>query len=130
MVDRYLRRPNGRRLRLFLSEFSVPTDHIGYESNFYVTRRTAAQWVSSALRITRRWWRIYTFGWIALYDEAPRPSGDQVNRGLLDYLGRREICLRGLQAGLGPQRPSPKPAWSRRGHGADGEGGIRTLDRA
>ena len=80
MVDRYLRRPNGRRLRLFLSEFSVPTDHIGYESNFYVTRRTAAQWVSSALRITRRWWRIYTFGWIALYDEAPRPSGDQVNR--------------------------------------------------
>ena len=98
-IDRYLGRPGGRRLKLFLSEFSVPTDHIGYEGNFYVTRRTAARWVSSALRITRRWSRIYTFGWIGLYDEAPIPTGDAQNRGLLDYRGRRKPAYEAYKRG-------------------------------
>jgi hypothetical protein len=98
-VDRYLRRPRGKKLRLFLSEYSVPTDHIGYESNFYVTRATAARFVRSALRITRRWRRIYTFGWIGLYDEAPRPAGDEMNRGLLDYLGRKKAAYEAYKRG-------------------------------
>jgi hypothetical protein len=98
-VDRYLRRPRGRKLRLFLSEYSVATDHIGYESNFYVTRAAAARFVRSALRITRRWRRIYTFGWIGLYDEAPRPTGDEMNRGLLDYLGRKKPAYEAYKRG-------------------------------
>ena len=98
-IDRYLGRRNGRRLKLFLSEYSVATDHIGYETNFYVSRRTAARWITSALRDSRRWWRIYTFGWIGLYDEAPRPSGDEQNRGLLDYLGRRKPAYEAYKRG-------------------------------
>ena len=98
-IDRYLGRRNGRRLKLFLSEYSVATDHIGYESNFYVSRRTAASWIRSALRDSRRWWRIYTFGWIGLYDDPPYPNGDEQNRGLLDYLGRRKPAYEAYKRG-------------------------------
>lgn len=85
-VDRHL----GRGKKLFLSEYFLPTDHANYEFNFHVTRRTAAEWLTAALRITRRWPRIYTLGWFALYDDARRPRGDQVERGLLDRRGRRK----------------------------------------
>ena len=49
-------------------------------------------WLGAALRITRRWPRIYTFGWNQLYDEPPngpggRP-GNETNWGLLDWHGR------------------------------------------
>jgi hypothetical protein len=98
-IDRYLRRPRGRKLKLFLSEFSVATDHIGYESNFYVTRQTAANWIRAALRITRRWRRIYTFGWIGLYDEPPNARGDEMNRGLLDHLGKRKPAYEAYKRG-------------------------------
>jgi hypothetical protein len=88
-VDRYVGRPRGKsRIKLFLSEFMLPTDHANRETNFWVSRRAQASWLQSALRITRRWWRIYSLGWFALYDEDPRPGGDEVNRGLLDYRGR------------------------------------------
>jgi hypothetical protein len=81
----------GRRpIRLFLSEFFVPTDHANHEFNFHVTRRTQADWVSAALRIVRHWSRIYTLGWFSLYDDPPRPAGDEVNRGLLDWRGRKK----------------------------------------
>jgi hypothetical protein len=90
-VDRYLGRPRGkRRMKLFLSEFTIPTDHPNRETNFWVTRAVQASWIRSALRITRGWWRIYTVGWFTLYDEEPRPAGDEVNRGLLDYRGGRK----------------------------------------
>jgi hypothetical protein len=89
-TDRYLKRRGQRRLRLFLSEFFLPTDHFNHEFNFYVSRRTQASWLGSALRIVRRWRRIYTFGWHKLYDDPPRPRGDEVNRGLIDRQGRKK----------------------------------------
>jgi hypothetical protein len=91
-VDRYLSRAgrNSKRLRLFLSEFFIPTDHRNREFNFYVTRPTQASWLRSALRITRRSSRIYTLGWFRLYDDPRRPQGDEVNRGLLDAGGARK----------------------------------------
>lgn len=90
-VDRYLARPRGkRRLRFFLSEFFLPTDHPNHEFNFYVSRRTAANWLASALRISRGWSRIYTLGWLGLYDDPRTPAGDEVNRGLIDQDGRRK----------------------------------------
>ena len=65
-VDRYLGRPRRkRRMKLFLSELFWPTDHRNHEFNFWVTRRTAARWLSDALRTTRRSSRIYTLGWFS-----------------------------------------------------------------
>jgi hypothetical protein len=94
-IDRNLgRRRNGRLIRLFLSEFTLPTDHANYEFNFYVSRTIQAEWLGSALRITRRWRRIYATGWLSLYDERPNgpggTPGDEVNRGLLEWDGDRK----------------------------------------
>jgi hypothetical protein len=103
-VDRHLgRAPGGRRLPLFLSEFTVPTDHPNHEFNFWVTRETQARWLGRALRIARRWPRIYTLGWYSLYDEPPNgpngTPGDEVNRGLLDWRGRRKPAYRVFKRG-------------------------------
>ena len=103
-IDRYLGRgPGGGRLKLFLSEFTIPTEHANHEFNFYVRRKTAASWLSSALRITRRWPRIYTLGWIGLYDEPPNgpngTPGDEVNRGLLDWTGQKKPAYRAFKEG-------------------------------
>ncbi len=89
-TDRYLKRRGQRRLRFFLSEFFFPTDHPNHEFNFHVSRRTQASWLISALRITRRWSRIHTLGWLSLYDDPPRLAGDEVNRGLIDFQGRKK----------------------------------------
>jgi hypothetical protein len=90
-VDRYLGKPRGRRrIKLFLAEFTIPTDHANHEFNFWTTRAVAASWLRSALRITRRWSRIYTLGWLSLYDENPRGDGKEVRRGLLDSTGAKK----------------------------------------
>ena len=90
-VDRWLARPRGKkRINFFLSELFWPTDHKNHEFNFWVTRRTAASWLTDALRTTRRWSRIYTLGWYALYDDPPNAAGDEVNRGLLTYRGKKK----------------------------------------
>ncbi len=100
-LDRHQRavRPSNRRLRLFLAEFSLPTAHQNHEFNFYLTERTQALWLGRALRITRRFSRIYTLGYLSLYDDVARPDGDQVERGLITQDGRRkpafDVFLRG-----------------------------------
>jgi hypothetical protein len=87
-VDRYQRRPGGKRLKLFLAEFTLPTDHRPLSFNFWVTRRVQAQWITAALKITRAWRRIYALGWINLYDDAPNVGGNEFRGGLLDWQGR------------------------------------------
>jgi hypothetical protein len=90
-VDRWLARPRGKkRINFFLSELFWPTDHANHEFNFWVTRKTAALYLTHALRITRRWSRIYTLGWYSLYDDPPNAQGDEVNRGLLTYRGKKK----------------------------------------
>jgi hypothetical protein len=99
-LDRLGYRGNhGRRLRLFLSEFTLPTDHGNHEFNFWVSRETQAKWISAALRITRRWRRIYTFGYLGLYDDPPRSDGLEVNRGLIDRAGRNKPSYRAFKDG-------------------------------
>jgi hypothetical protein len=57
------------------------------EFNFHVTRATQARWIADAMRVTRRWPRIYTFGYLGLYDDPARPDGQQVERGLMQLDG-------------------------------------------
>ena len=79
-----------RRLKIFISEFVLPTDHPNLEFNFYLDRRTQARWISDALRITRSFSRIYTFGYLGLYDPPVRPDGDQTEWGLIERDGTRK----------------------------------------
>lgn len=80
----------GRRLRYFLSEFTVPTGHANWLFNFFESEQTAADWLRAALRIARHWDRIAVLGWYQLYDEAPRPDGLQTLYGLLTQSGSRK----------------------------------------
>ena len=99
-LDRYgYRNPRGRRMRIFISEFVLPTDHANFEFNFWLSRETQAKWLAKALRITRRWSRIYTLGYLGLYDDPPRPDGLEVNRGLIDQSGRKKPAYRAFKRG-------------------------------
>ncbi len=93
-VDRYLSRAgrNPQKLKLFLSEYFVPTDHSNTEFNYWVSRKTAKNWLAAAFQITRDWKRIFTLGWFELYDEAPNAEGTEVNRGLLTYDGNKKLA--------------------------------------
>jgi hypothetical protein len=89
----------GRKLRLFLSEFTLPTDHANHEFNFWVTHETQAKWIRAALRITRRWRRIHTFGYLGLHDQPPRADGLEVNWGLIDRHGRKKPAYLAFKRG-------------------------------
>jgi hypothetical protein len=67
LVNRYLGAPRHRSLRIFISEFTIPTA-VDQEFNFYVPPDIAGQWVTEALAIASRWGFIYAFGWIHLED--------------------------------------------------------------
>jgi hypothetical protein len=91
-IDKYLSRAgrNKKKIGLFLSEYFMPTDHHNWEFNYWVSRKTAANWLKAAFAITSSWKRIYTLGWFDLYDEAPDGKGTEVNRGLLTYGGAKK----------------------------------------
>lgn len=42
-----------------------------------------ARWIAAALRIARDWSRIYTFGYLGLYDEDLAPDGSPTDWGLI-----------------------------------------------
>jgi hypothetical protein len=94
LVDRNLRRPGSPRLRLFLSEWTIPTSAPDNEFNFYTDLGTQADWIRAAFGIVRRWSRIYALGWIHLYDDPPTTRG-----GLIDDQGRRKPGYAAFRAG-------------------------------
>jgi len=91
-LDKYLRPtlPGHPRLKVFLTEFLIPTDHPNYEFNFWVSKKTQASWLKAALKIVRASSRVYSLGWFSLYDEEPNRRHDEVNHGLLDYRGNKK----------------------------------------
>ncbi len=84
LVDRTLA-PAGHEIRLFLSEWTIPTSRFDSEFNFYVTPRVQARWIRDAWRIVRSSAFIYALGWIHVYDDPPRHGS---SGGLLDYRGQ------------------------------------------
>jgi hypothetical protein len=91
-LDKYLHgsRPGRRPLGVFISELSLPTSHSNFEFNFFFSEGAQAGWLRRALQITRRLPRIYTLGYLGLYDDAVRADGQQVERGLIERSGRRK----------------------------------------
>jgi hypothetical protein len=98
-LDRYFGRPGGRPISIFVSEFTVPTDHPNYAFNFHKSRGVQARWLRRALRISRRYRRIHTFGWYQLYDQPPNAEGSEVNWGLLDWQGRPKPSFSAFRRG-------------------------------
>jgi hypothetical protein len=100
-LDKYLkgRKAGPRHLKLFLAEFTAPTDHPNHDFNFWVDRRTQARFLRAALRIARHSHRIYSMCWISLYDEAPRADHLESNKGLIDQQGRRKPAFYAYKRG-------------------------------
>jgi hypothetical protein len=76
--SRFLDDQFDRHVKIFLSEWTIPTDREDKEFNFWVSQETQATWIASALRISRKFPRITGLGWIHLYDDPPSPSGQPV----------------------------------------------------
>lgn len=94
-VDRWIDRRRSRKARradpmeLYLSEFTLPTDHANRFFNFYVSRGTQASWLRSALAIARkRSSRIAAFGWFTLQDQPSAADGYETHWGLVDEHGK------------------------------------------
>lgn len=84
-IDKWLNRAGrNRKLPLFISEYTAPTDVPSYEFPYYVTREVQAKWLTDGLRIAKRWSRIYTFGWIGLRDAPSQANGEESRTGLID----------------------------------------------
>jgi hypothetical protein len=81
LVNRELAR-RGHNIRLFLSEFAIPTAPDN-EFPFYVSRATQARWTAAAWRIVRSSPFIYSLGWVEPFDDTP--SGNR--KGLLTAQG-------------------------------------------
>ena len=82
-IDRYIR----RGLPIFLSEYTLPTKQ-DHEFDYWVSVPTATRYIRDALRLSRRWHRIYGFGWIHLYDSPPYSYG-----GLIESNGRKKTLF-------------------------------------
>lgn len=87
-IQRDLQRKGLRRIRLFLSEFTIPTAPDN-EFNYFVEPKVAASWITKAFRIARKL-KADGLGWIHLRDDPTVPNGTTISSGLLTYEGGRK----------------------------------------
>jgi hypothetical protein len=83
-----LRQVYGRRVKLWLSEFSVQSDKASDDFTLFVSRGEQARWVGAAYGIADALDSVAGLGWLGLLDEPPR-AGSR-NWGLLSAGGARK----------------------------------------
>ena len=93
------RRADGKRLPIFISEQCFPTDHPNWEFNIHLTRAAQARWITMALKVTKTWPRLVTFGYEGLFDFPHRPANDQVDSGLITLAGVRKPAFEAFRRG-------------------------------
>jgi hypothetical protein len=79
-----------RTPRLWLSEFTIQSDHGSGAFNWFVSRRDQARWVTAAYRIAHREPWIAGLGWLFLTDEPENDSRTNAHWGLLTAAGKRK----------------------------------------
>jgi hypothetical protein len=89
--------PPGHHIKLFLSEWSIPTAPNDAEFNFYVSPTVQAQWITDAWQIVRSSQFIYALGWIHVRDDPPGTGGS--SGGLIDDQGQPKPGYYAFQAG-------------------------------
>lgn len=113
-IQRHLGRPRKKRIKLFLSEFTIPTAP-DREFNFYVSRKTQAKWITNAFKVARSLKNVAGLGWVHLYDEPPVPGHTSVNGGLLTHDGKRKPGFYAfMRGGLSPAQRARERAALRR----------------
>ena len=91
-LDRARFRGN-RRPKLYLAEWGVPIGFKDRDLLYKLKPKTGKQWIRAAFRITRRWNRIYTLGWIHPVDT------DRSSQGLLSRSGARKPGYKAYRSG-------------------------------
>ena len=86
-VDRTYRRI-GRRPKLWLSEYVIPSEHGSKEFSVYVSLRGQAQWLRAAYRLTNKLPSVAGIGWLALQDQPEAKLSTTF--GLLTATGERK----------------------------------------
>ena len=93
-LRRYISRPLGKRVPMFLSEFCLPTgpnDLIPIE----LTQTQQADWLRRAFKIARSQRDVYGMGWFKLRDDPPPPGSERANRcGLIEADGTRKLAYK------------------------------------
>jgi hypothetical protein len=80
-------RSRHRAPKLWLSEFTVSSDHASRAFSFFVSRRAQARWLAAAYRIAARERYIAALGWYSLLDEVTTDP-DPLTTGLMTADGR------------------------------------------
>jgi hypothetical protein len=80
-------------MKLFLSEWGVPIGFKDRDLLYSVKPAEGVRWIRAAFRITRRWKRIYTLGWVTPVDT------NRSSQGLLDRRGRKKASYRAFRRG-------------------------------
>lgn len=73
--------------KLWLSEFSISSDHPNRAFAFSVSRKAQAQWVTGAFKLIDSTSYVAGMGWYQLLDEAP-PGPEALTNGLMTYNGQ------------------------------------------
>ncbi len=127
-VDRYLGRPRGRRghealpVRALLADRS-PEPRVQLLGHAPDGRELARH----ALRVTRRWSRIYTLGWFSLYDDPPNAQGRRGAQGPAHRTaGARS--RRTTPSSVASSRPAAAPGAGAAGARAPPRSGARSSD--
>jgi hypothetical protein len=78
----------GRRPKLWLSEYTIPSDHGSKVFSLYVSRRGQAQWLAAAFRLANALPSVAGIGWLGLQDEPE--SNLSTTFGLITAKGERK----------------------------------------
>lgn len=98
VLQRDLGRPLKKRIRMWLSEYTVATGP-DIEFNFWVTPATQAKWIRSAFKVARQVKNIAGLGWVHLYDQTPIPGQQVINGGLIRFDGTKKPGYKAFKRG-------------------------------
>ena len=106
-IQRALGRPRKKTIKLFLSEFTMPTA-VDSEFNFHTSQKGQAIWITNAFKIVRKVKNIAGLGWIHLRDQPP--DGDTLvsHGGLMTHTGKKKLGYYAFKRGHGRSVTKPK----------------------
>jgi hypothetical protein len=84
-LDAQLDRVYQRPVKLWLSEFTVSSNHANRAFSFAVSRQNQAKWLTAAFRLADSVNYVAGMGWFNLVDETPLPDHQNLTTGLLTY---------------------------------------------
>jgi hypothetical protein len=87
-VKRHYRGVAKRPRKLWLSEWSIQTDHGSYVFPYYVSRREQVKRLRAAFALARKLPYVKGMGWYQLIDYPPGPNNP--TWGLMEYDGSRK----------------------------------------